>query len=97
MIITSILYLGAVAVLLLLACSGIAKDLNTRINNMHNLSYTPDQIRTVCCLCGAHKSGPVDSPIVSHGYCVKCVDKVEAELEGMTKASKPALDKAPNR
>lgn len=37
----------------------------------------PEDIRSVCCVCGAHLRGRVDAPLVSHGYCAVCL---EAEL-----------------
>lgn len=37
----------------------------------------PEDIRSVCCVCGAHLRGRADAPLVSHGYCPACL---EAEL-----------------
>lgn len=96
MILSSILYLVGVGLLLALSCSGIANDVNRRID-MTLPNYTPDDVRTICCVCGAHKSGHPDAPIISHGYCPECFAKIEADLQAMTRANKPALDKAPNR
>lgn len=95
MIIGSLLYLVGIGCLLALSCSGLAKDCNRQIN-MQIPSYKPEDVRTICCVCGVHKSGSLVAPIISHGYCPECVAKIEADLEEMTKTNKPALDKVPN-
>jgi hypothetical protein len=36
----------------------------------------------VCSWCGRHLSGPVDAPLVSHGCCKACAERVMAQWKG---------------
>lgn len=52
---------------------------------------SPDRMKSVCAGCGKHLGGPLNAPLISHGYCERgqpCWDEAIARRERAASAAK---------